>query len=66
MATCGSFYQEHGQETAALGHVGGSEHLPSAQGMIPGFWDRIPHQAPCREPASPSACLSLCLSWINK
>ena len=35
------------------------EHLPSAQGVIPGSWDRVPHQAPCMEPASPLP-LSLC------
>ena len=29
--------------------LGGSvvEHLPSAQVVIPGFWDGAPHQAPC-------------------
>ena len=37
---------------------------PSAQGMILETWDRVPHQAPCMEPASPSACLSV--SLINK
>ena len=26
------------------------EHLPSAQGVIPGSWDPIPHQGPRREP----------------
>ena len=38
-------------------NLGGSvvEHLPSAQIMIPGSWDRVPHRAPHREPASPSA-----------
>ena len=48
------------------GCLGGSvvECLPSAQGMIPGSWDRVPHRAPQREPASPSACVSafLCVS----
>ena len=46
------------------GHQGGSmvEHLPSAQGVIPGSWDRVPRQAPCMEPASPSACVSASLS----
>ena len=43
---------------------------PSAQGVILGTRDRVPCQAPCMEPASPSPCvsasLSLCLSWINK
>ena len=32
--------------------------------------DRVPVQAPCMEPASPSACVSasecVCLSWTNK
>ena len=38
------------------------EHLPSAQGVIPGSWDRAPHRAPLMEPASPSACVSASLS----
>ena len=53
-----------------LGSVGGSavEHLPLAQGVIPGLWDRVPHQAPCEEPASPSAYViaSLSVSIMNK
>ena len=47
------------------GCLGGSavEHLPLAQGVILESWDRVPHQAPCMEPASLSACaLPLCLS----
>ena len=50
------------------GHLGGLvvEHLPSAQGVNLGSWNQGPHQAPHREPASPSACFSaslfLCLS----
>ena len=32
--------------------------LPLAQGVILGSWDRVPRQAPYREPASPSACVS--------
>ena len=44
--------------------------LPSAQGMILETQDRVPHQAPCMGPASPSACvsapLSLCVSLMNK
>ena len=46
--------------------LGGSavERLPPAQVVTPGSWDRVPHWAPCMEPASPSACvcLNLCLS----
>ena len=40
------------------------EHLPSAQGVTLESWDRVPHQAPCMEPASPSS--SLCVSLMNK
>ena len=45
------------------GHLGDSvvEHLPWAQVMILGFWDRVLHQAPCWEPASPSVSLPLSL-----
>ena len=50
--------------------LGGSvvEHLPLAQGVIPGSWDGVPQQAPLEEPASPFACVSasLCVSLINK
>ena len=46
------------------------EQLPSTQGVIPGSWDRVLHQTPWREPASPSAYVSasLCVSHelINK
>ena len=49
-----------------LGCLGGLavEHLPSAQGVILGSWDQIPHQAPFMEPASPPAYVSasLCVS----
>ena len=47
-----------------LGRLGGSavERLPSAQSMIPGSWDRVPHQASHREPAP----LSLSVSLMNK
>ena len=46
------------------GHLGGSvdEHLPSAQGVIPGSWDPVPRRAPCMEPASPSAYVSASIS----
>ena len=56
-----------GQKTPAFltfkrgerGHLGGSvvERLPLAQAVIPGSWDPVPYGAPCREPASPSACV---------
>ena len=52
------------------GHLNGSvvKHLPLAQVMIPGSWDRVPHWAPHGEPASPSAYVfaSLCVSVIDK
>ena len=38
------------------------KHLPLAQGVILGSWDRVLHQAPSGEPASPSACVSASLS----
>ena len=46
------------------GHLGGSvvELLPLAQVVIPGSWDPVPHWAPHREPASPSAYVSASLS----
>ena len=48
------------QKCEVEGCLGGSvvEGLPSAQGVVPGSWDRVLHRAPCREPASPSACVS--------
>ena len=47
-----------------LEHLGGLvvERLPSAQGVILESRDRVPHRAPCVEPASPSACVSDSLS----
>ena len=52
------------------GHLGGSgvERLPSAQVMIPGSWDWVPHRAPYRKCVSPSACVSAFLSvfLVNK
>ena len=46
-----------------MGHLGGSavERLPLALGD-PRSWDPVPHQAPCEEPAVPSASVSVCLS----
>ena len=37
-------------------------------GRDPGIWDLVPHQAPCGEPASPSAYVSasLSVSLMNK
>ena len=51
-------------EERLVGRLGGSgvERLPSAQGVILETRDRVPHQAPCMEPASPSACVSASLS----
>ena len=39
--------------------------LPLAQGMILETLDRIPHRAPCMEPASPSAYVSASLSLCD-
>lgn len=46
-----------------MGRLGGSavERLPSAQGVIQEFRDQVPRRAPCMEPASPSACVSVCV-----
>ena len=58
--------REEGIKSSFLEHPGGSvvECLPLAYVMIPGSWDQVPHWGPRREPASPSACvsISLCLS----
>ena len=42
------------------GHLGDSvvEHLPLAQVVILGSWDRVLYWAPRRDPASSSACVS--------
>ena len=42
------------------------ERLSSAQGVILGSWDQVSHQAPGREPASPSACVSASVFLMNK
>ena len=39
--------------------------LPSAQVMIPGSWDVVPHWGLCREPASPSAYVSASLCVVS-
>ena len=51
-------------QTLSEGPLGGSvaERLPSVQGVTPGSQDRVPRQAPHREPASPSAWVSASLS----
>ena len=45
------------------GCLGGSvvEYLPLAKGVILESQDQVPHRAPCMEPASSSASLSLCV-----
>ena len=52
------------------GLLGGSavERLPFAQGMVPEFWDQVPHWAPLEEPTSSSAYVSayLSVSLMNK
>ena len=53
------------KSTEAGGYVGGSVvgmSLPLAQVLIPGSWDPVPHQAPCTEPAFPSAYIFASLS----
>ena len=56
------------QKDIMKGRLGGSvvEYLPLAQGMTPGYWDRVLHWAPHQEPASPSAYVSASLSLMNK
>ena len=52
-----------------LGTLGSRPGLKAdAQGVILGSRDRVPHQASCIEPASPSACVSgsLSVSLMNK
>ena len=64
--------QEHlnNRKFAREGYLGGSvvEHLHLVQAIILRSWDRVPHWASCREPASPSAYVSasLSLSLMNK
>ena len=47
-----------------IGHLGDSvgEHLPLAQVVILGSWDRVPHRASHGEPPSPSAYVSVSFS----
>ena len=72
MDTQGTIYQmleikicrKHCINTPLGGLLGGSvvERLPLARGMTLGSRDRVPGRAPCVEPASPSACVSVSLS----
>ena len=41
--------QQHLKMKQVGGRLGGSvvERLPSAQGMLTGSWDQVPHRAPC-------------------
>ena len=57
-----AIYLEH----AIWGCLGDSvvKHLPLAHARIPGSWDRGLHWAPCKEPASASAYVSVFL--MNK
>ena len=50
-----------------MGSLGGAAvwRLPLAQGVILETRDRIPRQAPCMEPASPSTCVSASLSLCD-
>ena len=52
------------------GRLGGTAvgHLPSAQGVIPGSWDRAPHQAPPLQACfflSHSPCLCSLYRWLS-
>ena len=68
---CSLFHQTPNHATILFksipgGRLGGSmvECLPLGQGVTLESWDRVPHRAPCTDPASPSACVSasLCVS----
>ncbi|CAD7681054.1 unnamed protein product [Nyctereutes procyonoides] len=62
-STPSSFQRQRESHTTTCGLA-----LPSAQGLILETRDRVPHRAPCMEPASPSACVSapLSVSLMNK
>ena len=56
------------QKLKVKGCLDGSavERLPLAQDVILESQDRVPHQAPCKEPASLSPYISASLSLMNK
>ena len=56
-------YTNMHQNLYSRGSLGGSVVwcLPSAQGVILESQDRIPHRAPCMEPASPLSALLMIL-----
>ena len=56
--------QKEKKEREKKGRLSGSavERLPLTQSMIMGSWNRVPHQTPCMESVSPSACVSASLS----
>ena len=63
---------EQHQKSSSQGQLGASavKCPPLTQGVILESWDRVLHPAPCRQPASPSACVSaffsLSVSLMNK
>ncbi|CAK7300062.1 hypothetical protein VULLAG_LOCUS8027 [Vulpes lagopus] len=63
-STC--YFHFKNEENGMPGWGSAVEHLPSAQVVISETRDRVLHQVPHREPASPSACISasicLCVS----
>ena len=70
-AVAGVMMQEFEENGGEQGIPGWLSSLAPAFGPGRDLWilesqDRVPHQAPCMEPASPSACVSasfsLCLS----
>ena len=58
------------KSTLILVRLGGSvlKHLPLAQGVIPGFWDRATHQAPLLGACfflSHSPCMCSLSRWLS-
>ena len=67
-ATRGDNRRKRSKKLKILGIPGWRSGLAPAfgPGRILETRDRIPRQAPCMEPASPSACVCLSLSLMNK